>query len=484
VNAETQNLLKIHGSVLTYKGQAFAFLGPITQQSTGLLASLHTQGWATFSKEFINLDMKTGELGPFPNAVPGRKIFVRAFLILDGHSSSPNELVPCSPGVAVCEILSLSDNDRKNRKKIIERLCDLIPNISVYRLSYSTIPQVAELLTHTFCDMSIPSSFQSHVETTIMKTSTQSNDSPTVQLQISLAGGHQITAQLPKESPILGDLFSVMGTHGDSSHDSSPKVFHIPLNGNGSVCSFSRDQLVCVVTDSSVIPQQQEPIPKVEPPQIIPSHFVQIDNFLTESEKNQLLAFALEHEVDLVPGKVTGNTPDYRKSQVHYSFEKSALSTLIVERVRTRLPELLKEFNVSSYSVKHIETQLTASNDGDFFKIHNDNGFREGKTRELTYVYYFYREPKPFIGGELLLYDGKLENNTYARADTYKVIEPRNNSIVFFLSGCLHEVLHVRCPSQAFADSRFTVNGWVQRQKMLPPTGLPDSIKEWAKNLN
>jgi Rps23 Pro-64 3,4-dihydroxylase Tpa1-like proline 4-hydroxylase len=27
----------------------------------------------------------------------------------------------------------------------------------------------------------------------------------------------------------------------------------------------------------------------------------------------------------------------------------------------------------------------------------------------------------------------------------------------------MHEVLRVSCPSQAFADSRFTINGWVRK---------------------
>ncbi|MGB8690572.1 MAG: proline hydroxylase, partial [Microcoleus sp.] len=34
---------------------------------------------------------------------------------------------------------------------------------------------------------------------------------------------------------------------------------------------------------------------------------------------------------------------------------------------------------------------------------------------------------------------------------------------VFFLSRYMHEVLPVSCPSKAFADSRFTINGWVRR---------------------
>lgn len=228
----------------------------------------------------------------------------------------------------------------------------------------------------------------------------------------------------------------------------------------------------------------------MEVPEVIPSHSIQIDNFLSPDEVNRLLTFTLDQEAVWVVSTVSNATstvprqaPDYRKSVVLKSFKSSEFVTLIVNRVRANLPDLLRELNVPSYSVKEIEAQLTASNDGDFFKIHNDNGFRQGRARELTYVYYFYREPKPFIGGELVIYDGKIENNGYTRADSYKVIEPRHNSIVFFPSGCLHEVLSIRCPSQAFGDSRFTINGWVQRQKMLPPTGLPESIKEWAKNL-
>ncbi len=73
------------------------------------------------------------------------------------------------------------------------------------------------------------------------------------------------------------------------------------------------------------------------------------------------------------------------------------------------------------------------------------------------------QEPKAFSGGELLLYNSKIENNLYVNAESFTKIEPRNNSIVFFLSRCMHEVLPVNCKSKAFADSRFTINGWVRR---------------------
>jgi Rps23 Pro-64 3,4-dihydroxylase Tpa1-like proline 4-hydroxylase len=115
------------------------------------------------------------------------------------------------------------------------------------------------------------------------------------------------------------------------------------------------------------------------------------------------------------------------------------------------------------FVVSQIEAQLTAHNDGQFYKVHNDNGSQDTATRELTYVYYFYQDPKPFTGGELVIYDSKVQNNYYVQAESYKMVEPRNNSIVFFLSRYMHEVLPIRCPSQEFVNSRFTINGWIRR---------------------
>lgn len=39
--------------------------------------------------------------------------------------------------------------------------------------------------------------------------------------------------------------------------------------------------------------------------------------------------------------------------------------------------------------------------------------------------------------------------------------------IIFFLSRYMHEVLPVKCPSRNFADSRFTINGWIRSDNLL-----------------
>ena len=51
----------------------------------------------------------------------------------------------------------------------------------------------------------------------------------------------------------------------------------------------------------------------------------------------------------------------------------------------------------------------------------------------------------------------------YQQTDTFQIVEPRNNSIVFFNAAIMHEVTKVQVPSQEFGDSRFTVNGWIHR---------------------
>jgi Rps23 Pro-64 3,4-dihydroxylase Tpa1-like proline 4-hydroxylase len=194
---------------------------------------------------------------------------------------------------------------------------------------------------------------------------------------------------------------------------------------------------------------------------VLPSYYLQIDNFLTPDEHHMLLNYVLEKEAYFVPTTTSTNEINYRQSMVLYSFPE--FSELMLKRVEAIVPDVISRLELPSFSINYIESQLTAHNDGNFYKIHNDNGSPETILRELTYVYYFYREPKHFSGGELLIYDSNISNSFYVNSDSFKKVEPHNNSIVFFLSRYMHEVLPVICPSQAFADSRFTINGWVNR---------------------
>jgi len=193
--------------------------------------------------------------------------------------------------------------------------------------------------------------------------------------------------------------------------------------------------------------------------QVFETPFVQIDHFLTLEEHRQLLDYALQRESSFVPSGVLTAELNYRKSVVLFSFPE--FSHLIASRIQDIFAHLLIRLDLPSFQISQIEAQLTAHNDGGYYKVHTDSGCPVTKFRLLTYIYYFYREPKAFSGGCLKLYDTTVVDNQLAAADSFKLIEPRNNSIVFFFSRRFHEVLPISCPSRAFADSRFTINGWI-----------------------
>jgi SM-20-related protein len=118
---------------------------------------------------------------------------------------------------------------------------------------------------------------------------------------------------------------------------------------------------------------------------------------------------------------------------------------------------------MGKFSIAEAEMQITASNDGDYFHFHRDNGSEKVASRYLTFVYFFHREPMQFQGGELRVHDARLEGSTYVSQGSFQTIVPRQNQIVFFPCELMHEITPVICPSGLFADSRFTLNGWLRR---------------------
>lgn len=180
--------------------------------------------------------------------------------------------------------------------------------------------------------------------------------------------------------------------------------------------------------------------------------YLHIYNFLSDSERSEIFDFAVNNESLFTQSSVIGD-PSHRCSKVLYDFPKD----LFINRLQKLFPFACDALNIAPNEVGLIESQITASNNGDYFKPHTDSNFEQvTRTRFLSYVYYFHQNPKRFIGGQLLLYNNQ-ESKEYGN---FKVIEPDNNSLVLFESCLLHEVLSVRCPNTKFENSRFTVNGW------------------------
>ena len=192
------------------------------------------------------------------------------------------------------------------------------------------------------------------------------------------------------------------------------------------------------------------------------------DEFLTPAELNTLQRYVLDQETRfqisevLSPG-VNGSAIDYEHRRSRVLMDLGGHERMIVDRLLTCLPRVLQKWGRNPFRISRVESQATASNHGDFFRCHSDNAADEVASREITFVYFFHREPKQFTGGELRIYDSRRENDNYLPTANYRTIVAEQNQLVLFASGLSHEITPVDCPSGQFADSRFTVNGWIHK---------------------
>ena len=191
------------------------------------------------------------------------------------------------------------------------------------------------------------------------------------------------------------------------------------------------------------------------------------DEFLVAQEWRSLLDFTLSHTEQFAATEVIGANGHsrldhhYRRSRV--IFDLGPFHQLFVERLLTFLPHVVLRLSLPPFPVAHMEIQMTGTNHGEYFRVHADNDAGQVSGRTLTFVYFFYREPCGFAGGALRIYDTRRENGHSSALGPYRDVYPSQNQVVFFDSGCLHEILPVGCSSGDFANSRFTVNGWFHR---------------------
>ena len=206
----------------------------------------------------------------------------------------------------------------------------------------------------------------------------------------------------------------------------------------------------------------------IERPLFLPARCAVLDEFLAPQELEELTRFTLDHEAEFSASEVISATAEsgvvnheHRRSRVLLDLGRH--ENVILERIKSALPEILHKLGMEPFTIAGVEAQLTASNDGDFFRFHSDNGSDPVACRYLTFVYFFHREPRQFEGGELRIHDARLEGGIYVSEGRYQAIVPRQNQIVFFPCQMQHEITPVTCPSRRFADSRFTLNGWLRR---------------------
>jgi Rps23 Pro-64 3,4-dihydroxylase Tpa1-like proline 4-hydroxylase len=182
-----------------------------------------------------------------------------------------------------------------------------------------------------------------------------------------------------------------------------------------------------------------------------------------------MLDWALANEARFAPSSLRRGVvnPTVRRSRVLRDVKP--LAPMLRQRLLDLLPVILEDVGVVAFEPSDIELEIVAHGDGDLFTLHTDtykgDARPERGDRMVACVYYFHREPKAFGGGELWLHRFGATPGT---PQDFVTIKPEQNSLVVFPAWAPHEVRPVSCPSQAFADSRFSLNGWIYRPRDLP----------------
>ncbi len=270
-------------------------------------------------------------------------------------------------------------------------------------------------------------------------------------IRILLRGGHVYETFCGADAPLLEDLRQALTAGGAGlaqlqiEQDGATRGLAIPVS-----------QIVAVETEPPVLLRERASAGVIRP-----SPYIRIPEFLSKEENAAVLDFAVRKQPEFRASSVEGGRPGYRHSQVLMKFDDLGLD--FEGRVREVVPEAARYFGLDIPSHYDFEMQMTTHGDGDYFRIHSDNGSPGTASRILTYVYYFSRDPLPFSGGHLRLYDdSRVDPSSWIPVATFAEITPQNNMLLLFPSRAFHEVLPTLSRTTDFASGRFTINGWIR----------------------
>lgn len=205
---------------------------------------------------------------------------------------------------------------------------------------------------------------------------------------------------------------------------------------------------------------QQQSAPHPPATDFAPAPFVLFDRFLEPAANRSLLDDAIARQAlfrETEVYKAARGQPPNRTNLV--SYELGPAGDIMRALVARHLPLLCERLGKPLFDIKFIQLKLAAYANGDFFKPHHDNG-ENNPLRVISFVYYFNQLPKPYTGGDLLLYDTRFQPGAYVRSLFTRIV-PQNNSIIFFPSEYFHEVSTVVIGNDEFRSCRFTMAGHV-----------------------
>ena len=205
-----------------------------------------------------------------------------------------------------------------------------------------------------------------------------------------------------------------------------------------------------------------EQLPAAPPDGLRAAPFVCIRDFLSRAERERLLSAALAMQGLFAPAGVgAGADRKVRPLERHALAAKlpsrAGVCAWLVPKLRKALPKVSMLLRIDSLDMCRMGLTMVAHPDGGFGASHRD-------PTSLSAVCYFHRDPRPFSGGDLLLYDTEVETGRCSVSE-FSRVEPIAGSIVFYPGYYAHEVVPVGCgPGEGgeggegdFASARLSV---------------------------
>lgn len=204
-----------------------------------------------------------------------------------------------------------------------------------------------------------------------------------------------------------------------------------------------------------------------------PVYCLKINNIFDEKVNEKILAEAIGLGKQAVKATTLGKVQreDFRSNDVLYYDEIyknfRAGSDLLINLERLFGKEEFKQILSSSpypladfgMTNRH-ETQVSRyGSDNQHYGFHVDQ--LGNKNRFITLVYYFYKKPKKWTGGEIQLTNSPIINGEPLEKDPeILTIIPENNTAIIFAGNVAHRVLDTKSPKD-WDSGRFSANIWI-----------------------
>ena len=197
-----------------------------------------------------------------------------------------------------------------------------------------------------------------------------------------------------------------------------------------------------------------ERLPAAPPDGLRAAPFVYIRDFLSRAERERLLSAALAMRGRFAPGGVGRGAnrkvrPLERRALEARLPSREGVGAWFVSKLRAALPEVSMLLRINDLERCRMSLSMVAYADGGY-------GVRHRDSFPLLGICYFHPDPRPFSGGDLLLYDTEVETGRSSATD-FSRVAPVAGSIVFYPGPYKHEVTSVACAPGDLASARLSV---------------------------